>query len=226
MRQGARVYMKNLEMFFNQFNQPKICQQINYVEKLGAILMILSLYYLGVFGYQLFSQETAQRQTLAVAEKRVELEKRPVPTEQIPKTVEFSAVYNEPLGTVEIPKLNRILPVIEGTDANVLKQGVGHISETAFPGQNEQIIISGHRDTVFRNFNKLEIGDDFIINMPYGTYTYEMRKTDIVSADDTTVIRKMGEEVLVITTCYPFNYIGDAPQRFIIYAYPVENQHE
>lgn len=218
--------MKNLELFSNQFNHPKIGQQIDYVEKLGAILMILSLYYLGVFGYQIFSHETAQRQTLAVAEKRVELEKRPVPSEQTPKIVDFSAVYNEPLGTVEIPKLNRTLPLIEGTDANVLKQGVGHYSTTVFPGQNEQILISGHRDTVFRNFDQLEIGDYFILNMPYGTYTYAIQKTDIVPKDDTTVIRKMGEEVLVVSTCYPFRYIGDAPERFIIYAYPVENQHE
>lgn len=212
--------MKNL--------QPKIGQQVNYMEILGAIMMIFSLYYLSVFGYQYYSRENAQIQTLEAAKKKIEIEKLSEPSigtenEQI---INFSAVYNEPLGTVEIPKLNRTLPLIEGTDAYVLDQGVGHYSTTVFPGQNEQILISGHRDTVFRNFDRLEIGDLFIVNMPYGSYTYEIKSTDIVHADDTTVIRKMGEEVLVVSTCYPFNYIGDAPDRFVIYAYPVKNQQE
>ena len=105
-----------------------------------------------------------------------------------------------------------------------MKKGVGHLVQSVFPGQNEQIVISGHRDTVFRGFEKLEIGDLFIVHMPYGTYTYEMRETEIVDKDDTSVVRSMGEEVLVVTTCYPFYYIGPAPMRFVIYAYPVENE--
>ncbi|WP_370512357.1 sortase domain-bontaining protein [Planomicrobium sp. CPCC 101110] len=59
--------------------------------------------------------------------------------------------------------------------------------------------------------------------MPYGKYRYEIRETKIVPEDDTTVVRKMGEEVLVVSTCYPFNFIGSAPDRFVVYAYPVEN---
>ncbi|NMD68916.1 class D sortase [Bacillus sp. DNRA2] len=198
------------------------------MELLGAIMMIFSLYYLSVFGYQYYSRENAQIQSLEAAEKKLEIENLSVPKidARNDKIMNFSAVYNEPLGTVEIPKLNRKLPLIEGTDANVLDQGVGHFTGTVFPGQNEQILISGHRDTVFRNFDRLEIGDQFIINMPYGSYTYEIRSTVIVHADDTTVIRKMGEEVLVVSTCYPFNYIGDAPDRFVIYAYPVKNEQE
>src|SRR5699024_10734862 len=79
----------------------------------------------------------------------------------------------------------------------------------------------GHRDTVFRRFGELEIGDRFIVEMPYGTYEYEMRESEIVGADDTSVIRPMGEEVLTVSTCYPFSYIGNAPDRFVLYAYPV-----
>lgn len=220
--------MKNLELILTEIFKPKICQHVNRMELLGAIMMIFSLYYLSVFGYQYYSRENAQIQSLEAAEKKLEIENLSVPKidARNDKIMNFSAVYNEPLGTVEIPKLNRKLPLIEGTDANVLDQGVGHFTGTVFPGQNEQILISGHRDTVFRNFDRLEIGDQFIINMPYGSYTYEIRSTVIVHADDTTVIRKMGEEVLVVSTCYPFNYIGDAPDRFVIYAYPVKNEQE
>lgn len=220
--------MKNLELIFTQLYHPKIGQQVNRMELLGVIMMIFSMYYLSVFGLQYYSRESAQIQSLQAAEKKIEIEKLSDPKIEASNNpaLDFSAAYNEPLGTVEIPKLNRTLPLIEGTDAFVLDQGVGHYSTTVFPGQNEQILISGHRDTVFRNFDRIEIGDLFIINMPYGTYTYEIKSTDIVHADDTTVIRKMGEEVLVVSTCYPFNFIGDAPDRFVIYAYPVQNEQE
>lgn len=90
-------------------------------------------------------------------------------------------------------------------------------------GDGEQIVLSGHRDTVFRDFGQLEIGDTFVVNMPYGTYEYAIRETEIVPEDDTSVIRKMGEEVLVVTTCYPFHMVGSAPERFVAYAYTVES---
>ena len=134
----------------------------------------------------------------------------------------FSPDLNDVIGTLEIPKLKATLPIIEGTDEEMLKKGVGHYRSSAFPLDDEQILLSGHRDTVFRNFGKLAVGDRFIVNLPYGTFEYEIKSTDIVDKDDTTVIRSMGTEVLVVTTCYPFRYVGNAPERYILYAYPVE----
>ncbi|MDP4098579.1 class D sortase [Paenibacillus sp. P96] len=136
---------------------------------------------------------------------------------------EFKPEQNDVIGLLEIPKLNEDLPIIEGTDEENLARGVGHYSSTVFPSDNEQILLSGHRDTVFRNFGKLAIGDRFIVKLPYGTYEYEIKSTDIVDKDDTTVIRPMGTEVLVVSTCYPFNFVGSAPERYILYAYPVDH---
>lgn len=133
----------------------------------------------------------------------------------------FQPEDDEVIGILEIPKINAKLPVIEGTEEQMLKRGVGHYTSSAFPLDGEQILLSGHRDTVFRKFGQLSIGDRFIVELPYGRFEYEMRKSEIVESDDTTVIRSMGEEVLTISTCYPFRYVGDAPQRYIIYAYPV-----
>ena len=117
--------------------------------------------------------------------------------------------------------MGKTLPIVEGTDPDSLQKGVGHLSNSVFPGQGEQILLSGHRDTVFRDFGELEIGDTFVVQMPYGEYTYEIRETEIVPEDDTSVIGEMGEEVLVVTTCYPFHFVGSAPDRFVAYAYPV-----
>lgn len=137
---------------------------------------------------------------------------------------EFDPKPNDVIGMLEIPVLEAELPIIEGTDEEMLARGVGHYSATAFPMDNEQILLSGHRDTVFRNFDQLSIGDRFIVKLPYGTFEYEIQSTDIVDKDDTSVIRSMGTEALVVSTCYPFRYVGNAPERYILYAYPVEDE--
>lgn len=133
----------------------------------------------------------------------------------------------ETIGILKIPKLKKELPIIEGTDEEELEKGVGHYTGTAYPLQNDQIVLSGHRDTVFRNFGELETGDMFIVELEYGKFKYEIYEMDIVPADDTTVIRSTApDEILTVTTCYPFHYIGNAPERAIFYAKPVSTGKE
>lgn len=82
-------------------------------------------------------------------------------------------------------------------------------------------MLSGHRDTVFRQFDQLEDGDEFHIKMENGTFIYEIHDHTIVDANDTTVIDpNRTEEVLTVSTCYPFTYIGSAPDRYVLFAYP------
>ncbi|MEL3958782.1 class D sortase [Caldifermentibacillus hisashii] len=134
----------------------------------------------------------------------------------------ISYQQGETIGILKIPKLKKELPIIEGTDEEELEKGVGHYTGTAYPLQNDQIVLSGHRDTVFRNFGELETGDTFIVELEYGKFKYEIYEMDIVPADDTTVIRSTApDEILTVTTCYPFHYIGNAPERAIFYAKPV-----
>ncbi|MCB5934560.1 class D sortase [Caldibacillus thermoamylovorans] len=135
----------------------------------------------------------------------------------------ISYQQGETIGILKIPKLKKELPIIEGTDEEELEKGVGHYTGTAYPLQNDQIVLSGHRDTVFRNFGELETGDTFIVELEYGKFKYEIYEMDIVPADDTTVIRSTApDEILTVTTCYPFHYIGNAPERAIFYAKPVK----
>lgn len=138
---------------------------------------------------------------------------------------QFNPGENDVIGLLEIPKIDAELPIIEGTDEEMLDKGVGHYRASVFPSDGEQILLSGHRDTVFRKFADLEIGDHFIVKMPYGTFEYKIASTEIVDKDDTSVIRSMGREVLVVSTCYPFRYVGAAPDRYVVYAYPVSNDH-
>lgn len=136
-------------------------------------------------------------------------------------TVNYDFETGDSIGLLYIPRLDREMPIIEGTDEEELAEGVGHYKGTGFPGENKQILLSGHRDTVFREFGKLENGDEFHIRMENGTFIYEIRDHEIVDANDETVIdynRK--DEYLTVSTCYPFSYIGSAPDRYVVYAYP------
>jgi sortase A len=125
------------------------------------------------------------------------------------------------LGILKVPRLHKELPIVEGTNENMLKRGVGHFAGSGFPGQHNQIVLSGHRDTVFRHFGELKKGDEVIVSLQTGRFLYVIDHMKIVKADDRTVIHSTKpKEELVLTTCYPFYYIGDAPDRYIIYAYP------
>ncbi|MFA1821002.1 class D sortase [Virgibacillus oceani] len=193
------------------------------MKKIGNLLIIIGVVLISYFGYQYISLEKAQNQTLAEAQnyiKKTANSESNVDNNNHDQNT-FTADQMEAFGTLEIPKLGNTIGIVEGADEDALSQGVGHMSETAFPGQGEQIVLSGHRDTVFRNFDQLEIGDTFIVNMPYGKFEYKILETEIVPEDDTSVVGKMGEEVLVVSTCYPFHFVGDAPDRFVAYAYPI-----
>lgn len=126
---------------------------------------------------------------------------------------------NEAFGELIIPKLESVLPIIEGTDPAQLEKGVGHYAKSVLPGENDNSVLSGHRDTVFRKVGSLKKGDKLITKTAAGTFTYEIQKMWIVDEDDRTVIvSHKGNQILTLTTCYPFDYIGSAPQRYIIQA--------
>ncbi|MFT8320127.1 MAG: class D sortase [Bacillus sp. (in: firmicutes)] len=134
----------------------------------------------------------------------------------------FVPPIGEAVGMVEIPKINGVLPIVEGTEADDLAKGVGHYRGSFFPKEKGQIVLSGHRDTVFRRAGELETGDTIMIVLPYGKFEYKITSSKIVEADDTSVITLDNKkEELVLTTCYPFSYIGNAPQRYILYAKPI-----
>jgi sortase A len=127
----------------------------------------------------------------------------------------------ETVGLLAIPKIKAELAIVEGTDPDDLEKGVGHYKGAYFPGDQGQIVLSGHRDTVFRKLGELKIGDLLKMKMPYGSYSYEIIDTKIVKSDDTSIITLQHEkEELILTTCYPFSYVGNAPKRYIIYATP------
>jgi len=188
---------------------------MNPMKWLSWLLILSGLAFVFFGAGKIFYTNYQTNQSIEEAKKRIE---ETVSAETIEQE-RFVPKQGEVVGLLKIPRLQAELPIIEGTDEEELDKGVGHYKGSYYPNENGQIILSGHRDTVFRKIGELEIGDQFIVEMPYGTFTYEMIKTKIVDANDTSIITLQNEyEELIVTTCYPFSYIGNAPERYIMYA--------
>lgn len=171
-------------------------------------------------GYQLWDSHVSEGKRLEEAKTIISDEVYKGNNEDISKYYE-DINNGDTIGLFYIPRLDREIPIIEGTDEDELAQGVGHYKDTGLPGENRQILLSGHRDTVFRQFGELEHGDELHIKMEHGTFIYVIQDHEIVDADDRTVIDPSREdEYLTVSTCYPFSFVGSAPDRYVVYAYP------
>ncbi|WRP07316.1 class D sortase [Rossellomorea aquimaris] len=124
----------------------------------------------------------------------------------------------ENIGELIIPKLEAKLPIYHGTDENELEKGVGHFADSVLPGEMDNSIMSGHRDTVFRKLGDVGVGDLLIVHTTAGEFTYKVKKVRIVDKDDLTVIVPKPEATLTVSTCYPFHFIGASPERYILVA--------
>jgi len=122
------------------------------------------------------------------------------------------------IGSLTIPALNRKLPIFKGTGDRELGKGVGHFIQSVRPGAEDNSVLSGHRETVFRRLYNLNIGDQLIVETSDGIFTYAVTGTRIVHKDDKTVIVPTDHAVLTLTTCYPFYFLGRAPERYIVSA--------
>ncbi len=117
-----------------------------------------------------------------------------------------------------IPRLDAELYVVEGDDHADLRRGPGHITGTALPGSAGNCIIAGHRDTHFRVLKDIKDGDDIILETLSGQYLYRVHLTRIIPTTDTAVLEPTETPQLSLITCYPFYYIGSAPERFLVKA--------
>lgn len=181
----------------------------------AIIFLLVGMFFIVYANMELKSVQQSEKAAFVQAQEILDI---PVIETASP---ELSFQDGQSIGILEIPIIDKELPIVQGTDEDSLKQGVGHYTGTVYPGQQDQILLSGHRDTAFTGLDKLKTGDSIIVKMQHGTFHYAVVGTEIVDADDTTVIRSTAPvEMLTLSTCYPFRYIGNAPERYIIYAEP------
>lgn len=125
-----------------------------------------------------------------------------------------------PLAVLEIPRLDLRVAVLEGTDEVTLNRGLGHIGGTPLPGQGGNVGISGHRDGFFRCMKDIQLGDRIRLVLPQTTEEYVVTGTRIVAPTEVSVLAPTPGRTLTLVTCYPFYFVGSAPQRFIVTAAP------
>jgi sortase A len=126
--------------------------------------------------------------------------------------------HGETVGRIEIPRLGVSAVVRAGVDARTLRLAVGHIPGTALPGDRGNVGLAAHRDTFFRRLGDVRPGDRVELVTPHGTFVYHVDGTTVVDPSDVWVLGPTEHAALTLVTCYPFSYIGSAPQRFIVRA--------
>jgi sortase A len=145
-----------------------------------------------------------------------------------PSPIGTSGRVRVELGTVvarlDAPAVKLSTAVLEGSDDAILNRGAGHIEDTALPGEPGNIGIAGHRDTIFRPVRRMRIGDDLRLSTSDHVYRYRISKTLIVGPDDVYVLNPTRQPTLTLVTCYPFDFIGHAPKRFIVQAALIDPQ--
>ena len=122
------------------------------------------------------------------------------------------------IGRIEIPRLLLSAVVVEGIGKTTLRRAVGHIPGTALPGEPGNVCLTGHRDTFFRPLKDLKIKDEIQVSTLEGNFNYEVESLRVVEPDNVGVLAPSGHNVLTLVTCYPFYYVGPAPQRWIVRA--------
>jgi sortase A len=122
------------------------------------------------------------------------------------------------LGRIDVRRLGVSVIVMEGIGRSTLRRAVGHIPGTALPGQAGNVGISGHRDTFFRPLRNIHTNDIITITTTLGEYRYRVVSTKVVGPYDVAVLNPGANEILTLVTCYPFYFVGAAPDRFIVRA--------
>jgi sortase A len=130
----------------------------------------------------------------------------------------LSQRFGAPLAVLEIPKIGVEVPVFDGTDDLTLNRGVGRIIGSGQVGRGGNVGIAGHRDGFFRGLKDVSVGDRIELRTPQRTEAYQVDQIRIVSPSDVDVLKDRDVPTLTLVTCYPFYFIGNAPQRYIVRA--------
>jgi len=141
------------------------------------------------------------------------------PSAPEPSALEPSALPDPSLiGELDIPRLRLSAAVVFGDDANVLSGAVGYLPDTALPWERGNTVFAAHRDRLFRSLARVRAGDEILLSTRHGDFQYRVIRTFVVNPRDVWVLEDEPEVDLTLLTCYPFVFVGHAPQRFVVRA--------
>lgn len=189
------------------------------IELIVALFITLILI---VFSYFLFGAKIEEAMSLinkvsiGISDEKKEVETVIDSDKKIKNYPEYGTKY----ATIKIPKIDVDLPVYYGDSLDVLKKGVGHSSGSYFPGEGGSIIYMGHNSKkMFRRFSELQKGNEIEVQTSYGDFKYKIYDMQLIKETDVDKLPvQKDKEILMVYTCYPFNNIGYATQRYVVYA--------
>jgi LPXTG-site transpeptidase (sortase) family protein len=128
------------------------------------------------------------------------------------------------LARLSVPRLDMSVMVAEGLDSRTLRRAAGHIPGTAPLGSAGNVGLAGHRDSFFRPLRHVRVGDELVLTTPQAVSRYVVEWTEVVTPQSTEVLRPTPYPALTLVTCYPFTYVGTAPDRLVVRARLVESR--
>lgn len=173
------------------------------------IFLAVGLVAVGYVGYIIADAQTYQAIQLRKLAHDV-----PIAEPHVPR-------IGERVGEIEIPRLVLRAVILQGDSPQVLRRAVGHLPYTAMPGELGNIGLAAHRDSFFRPLRQIRPGDMIALRTLQGEFRYRVESTRIVSPANVEVLAATNERALTLVTCFPFNYVGAAPRRFIVRALQV-----
>lgn len=217
-----------LEMKWRMFLPGRINWILGWSRALFFLIGLLSLGYVGFSVLDARRYQTDQYSRFEVALKRLRpsagTEDR-VLSSQIPNTAAEIGIVDpatvlagDPLGRIEIDAIGLATMIQEGVDDTTLRRSVGHIPGTPLPGQRGNVALAGHRDTFFKGLREIRKQDEIVLTTLGGSFRYRVDSLKVVRPEETGVLADDGRDVLTLVTCYPFRFVGSAPERFIVRA--------
>lgn len=186
-------------------------RQQGWLTGLGGALMIGGAAVLGWYSWEMHQQAAAQLQAKEWLASAMTVHRpTPAPAQSVHR--------GDVIGELDIPRLRISVMVFEGDDGGILGQGAGHIPGTALRPGSGNIGIAAHRDTYFRPLRAIHANDVIALKTPAGISRYAVTDTGIVRPSDVRVLSPASGRDLTLVTCYPFYYVGRAPERFIVHA--------
>lgn len=198
------------------------------------LIFVLSLCVMLYSAVQILKAPAEAREALQTWEKKREEaalpvlpaatgEETPLPEGMIsnpaePVSANPAYTEGEVIGEIYFPKLDKRVAILEGTGRAELKKGAGHDEGSAAIGSSGNSVLAGHRDTVFRSLGELEKQDLIELETADGKFTYEVTGSRIVDGQTRGAIKQSDDPALTLITCYPFSYIGPAPDRYLLSA--------
>src|ERR1700690_122304 len=184
---------------------------LHWTQRLFFLTGILAL---GYVGFTLLDAKLYQVSAKRSLENQIQQEKSP--HESQPKR---EVKTGDVLGRLDIPRLGLSVAVLQGTSSRMLRRGTGHIEGTPLPGEPGNSGIAGHRDTFFRGLKDIRKNDEIQFQTSTELFRFVVDWAKVVAPDDRSVLDPSTGSSLTLVTCYPFYFVGPAPNRFVVRAH-------